>query len=651
MQALETSEAVWNFLLSKGGLSTELYDEGLVHELGRLLEIKTDEGDPTSAIANGLKERAIPVERFVTAFFLTVRPFATMMSDLCAFFERHEVKRTNEAMPLGFDFDQVGGDKLRFDLTSFRRVLETWERVVVTVVVSAWTLDDFWNLYRVFSNAFKEEGDLVDQRLPRATQIFIDEWDQEIWPPRLPPAPTVGEQSVDGVIAQIWSLLERLLNAWRDISEDRVILLDRLRSQSWNPPYRQLGSWNEYTLAMLASDNFVKLLLPYVHRWAEGIRRVPKSERALASAAIVSEVAALFRELPLVTEEQPDFRMVLQDILDLPIWSHRHELYSAWVLTRIDDALQAHVPIVHHHDGVLRFDFKATHLETAPSQDGLLFVMSEVRTRLLSLPAGKGRTANIQPDFRITRAGLPGSNPADGTRPYDLATLAVIEVKQYRRSGRKNFIAALKDYASGCKDARILLVNYGSAAATIQETVEEDYPGRINVIGDFRPYDPSESGYQDKVYRRFKESLLSALPGPLPPSPEPSALFPVKEHMPVKPTGSCAVVYIDVSASMESYLASVDFRTMLATLVANLGPKCIVALNTDVVRSWSVDAFRYQDLLLLTKGGTDLPGAICRAKVDLNASIFLTDDEGAGQLKSAGMVPRGLLVIGQAPAS
>jgi hypothetical protein len=66
-------------------------------------------------------------------------------------------------------------------------------------------------------------------------------------------------------------------------------------------------------------------------------------------------------------------------------------------------------------------------------------------------------------------------------------SILVVECKQYRKASRKNFREALTDYANGRENARVVLVNYGSADATLLNGVPPSVKNRTSVIGDMRP--------------------------------------------------------------------------------------------------------------------------------------------------------------------
>jgi len=67
------------------------------------------------------------------------------------------------------------------------------------------------------------------------------------------------------------------------------------------------------------------------------------------------------------------------------------------------------------------------------------------------------------------------------------ATSLVVECKQYRNWSRKNFGAALDDYAKGCPKAPVVLVNYGPTDPSILDLVDASRRDRTFLVGDFKP--------------------------------------------------------------------------------------------------------------------------------------------------------------------
>ncbi|MFL6450435.1 MAG: hypothetical protein ACJ746_22555 [Bryobacteraceae bacterium] len=203
-----------------------------------------------------------------------------------------------------------------------------------------------------------------------------------------------------------------------------------------------------------------------------------------------------------ISRRSVDVSVLLEDldeILSMPVWRRRHEVYSVWVGSRIVDAL-GKTATIHASDGIILFSFRATHLATLPLGPGEgLQLWTELRTPLRD-PIGKGRKSGIQPDYVLTIG--PSDDPS--------RSLIVVECKQYLRGSRRNFGAAVIDYARGHPNAFILLVNYGSWKGSLidrRELLDGSGRPRTRIIGQFRPSSPA-------AIREFQAVFQERLPKP-----------------------------------------------------------------------------------------------------------------------------------------
>lgn len=140
----------------------------------------------------------------------------------------------------------------------------------------------------------------------------------------------------------------------------------------------------------------------------------------------------------------------LVDVLSLPSWGMRHDLYAAWIATQVNQALPTDRLTFVVVNETLRFPFKATKLATAPAADAACHELwCEMRSDLLS-PSGM-RVRGIQPDYRVLHRKRDGS----------ATTVLAIEVKQYRSADAKKHGGVLAMYAAGLPDAEVFLVGHG----------------------------------------------------------------------------------------------------------------------------------------------------------------------------------------------
>src|SRR5262249_44327360 len=136
---------------------------------------------------------------------------------------------------------------------------------------------------------------------------------------------------------------------------------------------------------------------------------------------------------------------ILYEFLSLPIWKARHELYAAWIFCEIINAIESDRPHIHANGQQLVFSFSGAHLATLQSYSPNLQLWCELRTPLKN-PRGKSRKNAIQPDYSL----------AIGPVNYTKNTIIVVECKQYKVPSIKNFADALRDYAVGRENARVI---------------------------------------------------------------------------------------------------------------------------------------------------------------------------------------------------
>jgi hypothetical protein len=207
------------------------------------------------------------------------------------------------------------------------------------------------------------------------------------------------------------------------------------------------------------------------------LRREPANAAAQKCVVDLLAQVATFTTPPQPFEVQIE---ILDDVLSLPVWQRRHELYAVWVASLITRTLGPLGVDFHCPGGVLSFPFKATHLASIgdpPAARPELW--SELRTPAVE-PTGK-RVSSVQPDYRLRRP----PECADGGSVA--ADVLVIECKQYRRSSTRNFADALTDYGKASATAEILLSNYGPVSPRVRAAIAPEVVERCHPIGQVHP--------------------------------------------------------------------------------------------------------------------------------------------------------------------
>ena len=618
LKLLSSSWELWDFIVKKAGLDLQNYDTHIVENLCNQLGIPP----PYTDIRSELKRRNISQELFLSAFMKSLQPYAQMMKDLCVFFWTHGVKETNEGMRILFDFGR-GPEDLGFDLKHFREILWKYETLLQTLVTYHWKVDTLWGLWRVFNDYNRRS--IEDQ----VARNWIENYDKhgEFGLP-LPTLQLTGLKEIDSWLEWVWQVwssftlecrrhsttrkgLHELGIAGRQQHQDKFreeeVEQELIKHQIKLP---QVSKWDMDTLFIVDHDRWPESMLRGLFGFSEHLLQLPVQERLQEAVHIIKEIQHLFSTIPYTQEEIEDQLKKLIEVLNLPFWKKRHELYQTWVLTQIDQALARYPPKIHHSKGTLIFKYNGTHLGTIETKEGRIHIWTELRSPLDN-PVGEGRTGHIQPDYTLNYE--PITDPSQ--------TVVAVECKQYKQANAKNFANALIDYARGCPSANILLVTYGQVPQNLLDRVDSYLRHRTQALGGFMPGNPE----QIEIFRR---RLLDILP-------EPRSKGLVIEDITAL---RFSLIVVDVSSSMDKLLDDQSILHILKRMITHSPSANLVAVDTSIKGEWTrADSGVTELLNLPRKGGTELPQAL--ADYDLDESLVLTDSDGWSQLKKVAQLP------------
>lgn len=620
---LTTSWEIWDFLIEKAGLDVKGYDQSIVEMLCKLLNIPTSCKD----FRQELKNRKISIELFIGAFLKVLEPYARMMYDLCKFFYTYGVKKTNRSMRILFDFGK-GPKDLGFDLEHFRECLRVYREVVQRVIVYGWSYNDLWRLARVFQELWKYEP-----KDPGARKWLADYVKRGIFSVDIPILPSVGVKELDELLQRAWHVWATIIVECRKYAVNKDDLRKCANMKRDSVKNRQLGDetesdrfflelvgskefyfteWDPWTLWVLNSDRWPEVMLRGVFGFVEHILSVPEGLRAYEASHVVSELEQIFSGIPYREEERKTLVERFLELLSLPIWRRRFELYQVWVLTQIDKALEDYEREIHHVDGVLIFRFSGTHVGTIETCKGRVHIWSELRSPLAE-PLGGTRKRHIQPDYTLTFEPITDSS----------RTLVVVECKQYFRPSPKRFATTLIDYAKGHPRATVILVNYGTISEKILRYIPESLNKRTVFIGNFKPNCPRE-------FNLFKNAILGAIPKPS---------YVERRTSDLK---NIDLIVVDISGSMRHLLDNENVLKVLRTIVDLFPLARLLAIDTLVRGEWKRAKDGLQELLKLSRTGeTDLVSVLSR--YNMKKTIVLTDQQGWEQISA--MIVRPYLSI------
>jgi hypothetical protein len=492
----------WRQLARQGGLEVDLYDAPLVASLTESLHL-----NPSQAFLPQLE--TISAQEFIPAFFKATAPYARMMRDLLAFFERAgAVESAKGNLRIAFDFGPKVPD-LGFDLRSFRVVVQRLERAASADLGTAplFNHNTYFQLLDIFERA-QGEADPADA----AVAAWLREYGElQTWPLEALPAPFIDTPELRPTLDAVWSVWEGVVGASRALGRRRSVL----QGYTWQPrpPADADLATNPWLMKLLDRADWAGRMLLAIGRAA----RDPASSREAWR-----DIGQLLAGIPRAPRSGEALGAIWEELLSLPAWQRREDLYAAWVGAQIVAALGPEAE-VHSAQGVLRYAFSGTHLATlrVPGRRPL-HLWAELRSPLAN-PVGKGRKRGIQPDYSLQAEPIT----------YPEASVLVVECKQYLKSSPKSFAAALTDYAHGRAAAVVLLVNYGPVPEGPIALVPDDVRARTVSIGKLFP--GNEAAIEDFAHR-----VSSVLPPAAGRVAEPAAVAPSAPLAAPSPAGTPA---------------------------------------------------------------------------------------------------------------
>ncbi|NYH12176.1 hypothetical protein [Pseudomonas moraviensis] len=461
---IETAEALWNSLNSAGRLSPKSHDKKFVEDLREGLKIS-----PDADIGEYLKAKKIGPTPFLIAVVNALQPFSMMLNDIYAMFAEGGVRHSNDEVLIQFDFGEA--DKLKFDAENFRTALKTLEKLNSVVSMHAFKPGDLNNISGGVLHALARRHPAYDANARASDAVIIgnrngqpvehddatandaaNAWINHSsgWPYLTPPP--LPQWSAGDPLGQAITPLSNAVEqlCFRTSRYTSQIELRKARSSKGAQTDKRIpiSLWSEDLLAWVQDDHPVRFsylrVLWLCHELA------PKNANDRMAFAI--EIKKLISEHSDI-EQKTQSTDVLNDLLNLPIWQQRSQLYSVWLITVLKRELKSDERFeLQGTNGRLDFAFAQTHIADLHIGQDVLKLVAELRTSANGIVlAGKGRKQNIQPDYALIQ-----STPGEEDR-----VIYILEAKQYAKASTRNFNEALLDYARVHTRALVALANHG----------------------------------------------------------------------------------------------------------------------------------------------------------------------------------------------
>jgi len=499
---LENGLQIWQALLRSGlepARKHDLpgYDAELVACLRQDLYPKA-----TSSFEEELRSAPPSTESFLDAFFNALKPFSEMLREVLLMFEEAGARRSDENLRIAFDFDSAS-KPLALTLQEFREVETFFRQIARPVIEREWNSDLLWLLNRDIGSALELiDGPQKPRNYNRPFPVRdsnVRRWIEENGRPNwisFPGFPRTGNVELDNAIGSTEELIQYMFEEILKLGAT----YEQFSSRLFELPTREFDEAETTSrvdqlplrnFVVAAHDFWPNTFAENVCLAIEAVKNQKEESQPTAASQLHAAIQAGFERPPQTERTRVTLEQEFLDLINLPIWKKRHELYAVWVGSRIADAL-SDLSWEWHPDGdTLRFSFSGVELATISSDDSRHVFWTEKRTALETMSVF-GRK-HIQPDYRIMT--VP-------THRYD-ATSLVVECKQYRKWSKRKFGSALDDYATGCPKSPIILVNYGPTDPSILTLVDPERRERTFLVGDFKPF-------EEKALNHFRELVRSA---------------------------------------------------------------------------------------------------------------------------------------------
>lgn len=492
-----SAAALWPELKSKAGLTGQRntrrgsYDQDLLDSLRASLFPGED-----SSIDKLMAASDLSAEQLLRAFFATLQPFALMQRDVLEMLSAAGAAASGDSLPLTFHFDPES-DPLDLLLGDFRRQTEMLSEVLAPAM-SLPTYQDLWEIPRTGTGGYSRH--LSHEGATPSFASWLSEYERGRFP-ILPEDWRTGRSDVDDRLERAVRLADMIIEGIRAHAADR----STLHQIGFRDEAVQAGVADFWTLAELAqieSDYWLSAAVGW-------LSKMRSAEARSDEAVLQAMMGEIDRLLPPGSVPTRQTLAALEDILDLPVWKHRHDLYAVWLGSQIFRALRSDGWRFSFNlsAGRLEFAFRGVHLATLTKgrDKQVLDWWTELETPHDSLPSGRRRRA-IKPDYRIRRRPAPGAGSSTSS------DLLVLEAKQHLRSASAEFADALNDYAFACPDAVVILANHGPVSDRVMERCDPAHSARCHVVGRVHPGAPATV---TALNRLLVTALKSALSGSL----------------------------------------------------------------------------------------------------------------------------------------
>ncbi|GAB5379680.1 MAG: hypothetical protein Alis3KO_05710 [Aliiglaciecola sp.] len=486
-QILSSTVDVWQAFQSLSGIDTtesnpngkHHYDEDIIEAVHNAF-FPEQSGDLTSLFTK--KPERVSAEQLIRFLLSQLEPFSLMTKDILELLSAAGAQRGQDNIKISFNFDR-DSEPLDLLLSEFSEQIQTLSYNTAVIQERVWDYQALWEIFRIAGPHLADYG--VHDAGGAHSNAYLRQWlknysENGVYDLVIPSRAKSGIQTLDDQLKPIFDVVNSILSAIMEYASDREKLRSIPREKEESDKKTTGFSFNE--LQHIESDYWAGATIDWIDRVLRAINEANQlSDDSKRNELLTDVYSGLEKVIPKANGEKfvKQLTRQLLEILNLPIWKKRHDVYAVWVGSQIWQALKNDWHFKFHlKDQTLNFAFSGSHLATLYKDDcnEVLAFWTELRTEHKDLPSGKRKNA-IQPDYRIVAAPFENA----GT------SLLVVEVKQYKRASKSNFVDAVEDYSAACSDAAVILVNYGGVSESIRNALTDDAKRSSLMIGDVRP--------------------------------------------------------------------------------------------------------------------------------------------------------------------
>lgn len=522
-----TPSQLWERLIKDAGLELRLKQKpgrDADMELAVLQQLDPGRGYPTIKALlkadQALPAPAVTVECLLIAVLESQKGFASMMNEILETLVMAEATLGEKNLEFEFNFDAVAGP-LRLTLEQFQAYEERTRRVCANRFVPL-SQQQRWQISSILSDFRSHWESRPDDSLPSVCQVNARSAPTRFHVPLL---------ALEAAVADF-------LQCCRFVGLSRTGNFRRLNEQRQGTP-RTAEQQEEFERILDATDFWDVSIVDSINSIKDGL-----STRELDPDRTFDTLMRAVELIPVKQQWIDESYQELLDLLNLPTWKRRYELYSVWVGTRLLNVAKQHASQLEFHprNGVLSFAFGGSSLASYVAHGERFSIHCEVRSELVG--ASRKRKRAIQPDFRVLREG--------GTATTNDATRLVVECKHYLQPSISNFSSAANDYARSCCFATVLVVNHGPVTeAALLDALEPEVRNRARFIGDVVPN--ASDGLQ-----AFLRTTLFSAPTALSSTPVQCSQPRADATSVVIPLGELAYPHVSLEVEWDETLQDID---------------------------------------------------------------------------------------------